>query len=148
MNRERAVVALCELGPPAVPLLIGAIGDQDFNVRTLSIFCLGRLGPTAKDAVPVLVKTLDDRDWIVRRYAAAALGMLEATAADSAPALARVAVEDSEAGVRQTAKFALGRLGSEARETARPVLQQASVAATDEAVRTRATELLREMDKR
>lgn len=148
MIRERAVVALCEFGAPSVPLLVGAIGDQDFNVQTLAIFCLGRMGPTAKDAVPALVKTLEDRDWIVRRYAAAALGTLEATAADSAPALARTAVEDPEAGVRQTAKFALGRLGPEARDAAKATLQQTSVAGSDEVVRTRALELLHEMDKR
>jgi len=148
MIRERAVVALCELGEPAVPLLVGAIDDHDFNVRTLAIFCLGRLGPKSKDAVPALVKALEDRDWIVRRYAAAALGTLEATAAASAPALARTAVEDPEAGVRQTAKFALARLGAEARDTARPILQQASVGGADDAVRTRALELLREMDQR
>jgi HEAT repeat protein len=94
------------------------------------------------------MKTLEDRDWIVRRYAAAALGSLDTTGADTAAALARTAVEDPETGVRQTAKFALGRLGAEAREAARSVLQQASVAATDEAVRTRAIELLREMDRR
>jgi HEAT repeat protein len=148
MVRERAVVAVCEFGAPAVPLLIEAIGDQDFNVRTLAIFCLGRMGPTAKDAVPALVKTLEDRDWIVRRYAAAALGTLEATAADSAPALARTAVEDSEDGVRQTAKFALGRLGPEAWEAAKASLQEASVAGPEDTVRIRALELLREMDKR
>jgi HEAT repeat protein len=146
--RERAVVALCEIGEPAVPLLVGAIGDQDFNVRTLAVFCLGRLGPKAKDAIPELVRTLEDRDWIVRKYAAGALGMLEATAADAAPALARAAVEDSNAEVRQTATFALGRLGPAARENVRPVLQQLSTAGADEAVRARAAELLRDMERR
>jgi HEAT repeat protein len=148
MIRERAVVALCELGEPAVPPLIGAIGDRDFNVRTLAIFCLGRMGPKAKDAVPALVRALEESDWIVRRYAAAALGMLETTALESSPALARASVEDSSPEVRQTAKFALGRLGAEARERARPVLQQASVAGSDEAVKARAVELLRGMENR
>jgi HEAT repeat protein len=148
MVRERAVVALCEFGEPAVPLLVGAIADQDFNVRTLAVFCLGRLGSKAKDAVPALVKTLEDRDWIVRRYAAGALGMLEVTAADAAPALARAAVEDSNSEVRQAATFALGRLGPATRETTRSTLQQLGTAATDEAVRTRATELLRDMERR
>jgi HEAT repeat protein len=146
--RERAVVALCEVGEPAVPLLVGAIADQDFNVRTLAVFCLGRLGPKAKDAIPALVATLEDRDWIVRKYAAGALGMLETTARDAAPALARAAVEDSNSEVRQTATFALGRLGPAARETARPVLQQLSTAGADEAVRARAAQLLRDMEQR
>ncbi len=146
--RERAVVAICELGEPAVPLLVGAIADQDFNVRTLAIFCLGRLGPKAKAAVPTLVKTLEDRDWIVRRYAAGALGLLEGTAGDAAPALVRTAVHDASAEVRQTAVFALGRLGPAARETARPILEQLSTAGTDEAVRARAGALLRDMEKR
>jgi HEAT repeat protein len=148
MVRERAVVAFCELGEPAVPLLVGAIADQDFNVRTLAIFCLGRLGAKAKGAVPALVRTLEDRDWIVRKYAAGALGLLEATAVDAAPALARTAVEDSHLEVRQTATFALGRLGPAARQSARPILQQLSSAGTDEAVRTRAADLLRDMETR
>jgi HEAT repeat protein len=147
MIRERSVVALCEFGEPAVPLLVGAIADQDFNVRTLAVFCLGRLGPKAKDAIPALVRTLEDRDWIVRKYAAGALGMLEATAADAAPVLARTAVEDSNSEVRQTATFALGRLGPAARENIRSVLQQLSTAGADEAVRARAAELLRDMER-
>ncbi len=146
--RERAVVALSEFGEPAVPLLIGAIADHDFNVRTLSIFSLGRMGPMAKEAVPTLVKTLDDRDWIVRRYAAGALGLLGTAAVEAAPALARSAVEDPSSEVRQTSAIALGRLGDAARETAGPVLQQLSVAGADEAVRARAAQLLRGMEKR
>ena len=148
MVRERAVVALCDVGEPTVPDLVGAIADQDFNVRTLAIFCLGRLGPKAKEAVPVLIKTLDDRDPIVRKYAAGALGLLEATAADAAPALARAAVEDSNSEVRQTATSALRRLGPAAREATRPILQQLSSAAAEETVRNRAAELLRDMESR
>ena len=74
--------------------------------------------------------------------------MLEVTAADAAPALVRTAVGDSSAEVRQTATFALGRLGPAARENTRPVLQQLSTAGADEAVRARAAELLREMERR
>ena len=62
--------------------------------------------------------------------------------------LAKAAVEDVTPEVRQTAKFALGRLGPDAREATRPVLQQISTAGADEAVRTRAVELLRDMEKR
>ena len=142
------MVAICELGEPAVPLLIGAIADHDFNVRTLAIFCLGRLGPKAKEAVPTLIRTLEDRDWIVRRYAAGALGLLETTAGDAAPALARTAVQDASAEVRQTATVALGRLGPVARDAVRPILEQLSTAGTDEAVRARAGTLLRDMEKR
>jgi HEAT repeat protein len=148
MLRERAVVALCQVADPPVGLLIDAIADQDFNVRTMAVFCLGRLGPKGREAVPALVSTLQDRDWIVRRYAAGSLGILEAVAADAAPALARTAVEDSNAEVRQTATFALGRLGRAARETTRPVLQQISEAGPDEATRARATELLRSLEGR
>lgn len=148
MVRERAVVALYEFGEPAVPLLIDAIGDQDFNTRTMAIFCLGRLGPRAKDAVPALINTLQDRHWIVRKYAAGALGLFEGEAKAAVPALARAAVEDSNAEVRQTATYALARLGPPAREAATPVLQQLSTGTTDDAVRMRAGELLRDMEKR
>jgi HEAT repeat protein len=148
MVRERAVVALAEMGEPGVPYLVGAIGDADFNVRTLAIFSLGRLGPKAREAVPALVRTLEDRDWLVRRYAAGALGLLEATAAEAAPALARTAVQDANAQVRQTATLALGRLGPAAREAVKPVLQQLSTAGSDEAARARAADLLRDMEKR
>lgn len=148
MVRERAVVAICELGEPAVPLLVGAIADWDFNVRTPAIFCLGRLGAKAKEAVPVLVKTLEDRNWIVRRYAAGALGLLATTAGDAAPALARTAVEDSSAEVRQTAALALARLDPAARESAKTVLRQLGSSAASEAERNRAMEMLRDMEKR
>jgi HEAT repeat protein len=148
MVREQAVAALCRFEEPAVPLLVGAIADRDFNVRTLAIYCLGRLGPKARDAVPALIAALEDRDWIVRRHAAGALGLLEATAEAAAPALARTAVRDANAEVRKSAGFALGRLGPAAREAARPILQELSAAETDEAARTRALEVLRAMERR
>ena len=148
MVRERAVVALYEFGEPAVPLLVKAIDDQDFNVRTMAIFCLGRLGPKAKDAVPALARALEDRQWLVRKYAAGALGVLVATASDAAPALARSAVEDPQLEVRQTATFALWRLGPESREAIRTALQQLSAGAADEAAKARAVELLRDLDVR
>jgi HEAT repeat protein len=148
MVRVRAVAALCQFGEPAVPLLVGAIADYDFNVRTAAIFCLGRMGPAGEGAVSALIKTLEDRDWIVRRSAAAALGLLGPTAAQAAPAVARTAVQDSSPEVRQTARSALGRLGPDVRETTRPTLEQLSRAGVDEAVRARAAELLNDLDKR
>ena len=148
MVRERAVVILCEVEKPPVPLLVGAMADQDFNVRTMAIFCLGRLGPQARDAVPALVKALEDPDWIVRRYAAGSLGFLESTAREAAAPLARTAVQDPRDQVRVTAAFAMSRLGPEARETSRTVLTELSTTAQDEAVRTRAAELLRDLERR
>ena len=114
----------------------------------MAIFCLGRLGPQARDAVPALVKALEDPDWIVRRYAAGSLGFLESTAREAAAPLALTAARDPREQVRVTAAFAMSRLGPEARETSRTVLTELSTTAQDEAVRTRAAGLLRDLERR
>jgi hypothetical protein len=62
------------LGAPAVPALIQALGDSDWDVRRAAAEALGKLGDP--QAVPALIQALGDSDWDVRRAAAEALGEL------------------------------------------------------------------------
>ncbi len=56
-----ALEALESLGPPAVPVLIDALGHE--NVRPLAASILGRMGPAAKEATPALAEIVDkDKD--------------------------------------------------------------------------------------
>jgi HEAT repeat protein len=60
------------LGAPAVPALIQALGDSDWDVRRAAAEALGKLGDP--QAVPALIQALGDSDRDVRRAAAEALG--------------------------------------------------------------------------
>src|SRR3989304_7489919 len=70
--RQQAVRALGRFGPPALPLLIEALGDRDPNVQAAAVGTLGAIGPAA---VPSLVKALEEaQDRRVQRLVAQALG--------------------------------------------------------------------------
>jgi HEAT repeat protein len=148
MIRERAIDALFHFGEPAVPLLTEAVADPDFNVRTLAMFSLGRLGPKAKAALPVLVQTFADRDQTVRLYAVGALRLMGVSAAEAAPDVVRMAVADPSPEVRRMAVDALRNMGASVKEATDRLLQQFATTDTDEAVRNRATELLRDSEAR
>jgi len=142
MTREHAVDALSRFGEQAVPVLTEAISDPDFNVRTLAMFSLGRMGAQAKSALPKIVATLADRDQTIRLYAAGALRMLGPAAAETAPDVVRAAVADPSAEVREMAAGALQSMGSSAKEVSERLLQQIAATDPDEAVKSRATEVL------
>ena len=74
--RGRAIQALGEIGPAAVPILIKLLEDEDSDVRSTAAYALGKMGPAAKDAVPALITALTDEDENVRGYAARALGYI------------------------------------------------------------------------
>ena len=94
------------LGAPAVPALIQALGDSDWDVRRAAEGALGKLGDP--QAVPALIQALGDSGWEVRRAAAEALGKLGDPQA--VPALIQ-ALGDSDRDVRREAAEALGKLG-------------------------------------
>jgi HEAT repeat protein len=144
-TRERAVDALSRFGEPAVPILTAAISDPDFNVRTLAMFSLGRMGAQAKSALPKLVETLGDRDQTIRLYAAGAMRLMGPAAAEAAPDVVRVAVADSSSEVRLMAAGALQSMGAGVKEVSDRLLRQLAATDPDEAVRSRATELLKQM---
>jgi HEAT repeat protein len=77
--RESATVGLVELGPrarPAVPKLIGSLGDEDRNVRFAAVRALGTIGadPAKRgEVMAALNKVLDDSDPELRLVAGEAL---------------------------------------------------------------------------
>jgi len=75
--RRRAASTLGKVGPAAVPALVQALKDANAEVRGLSAFMLGEIGPAAKDAVPALTEALEDADWAVRFNAQEALRKIE-----------------------------------------------------------------------
>ena len=62
-----------------VPALIGALKDDDGDVRRSAAIGLGCFGEQAKDAVPGLQAVLHDRDARVRESAGVALSRIDPT---------------------------------------------------------------------
>ena len=102
----------------AIPGLLKALEDSDWNVRWSAADALGKLGLEA--AIPGLLQALQvladsdwdtDAAWEVRERAAEALENLGSEAA--VPGLLK-ALEHSDSDVRRRAAEALGNLGSEA----------------------------------
>src|SRR5262249_17257568 len=86
--RHYAADALGEIGPAAkaaVPALISALKDQDWEVRRATANALGKIGPAPKDAVPGLMVALKDPESVVRSSAAAALKEIALGAVESPP---------------------------------------------------------------
>jgi HEAT repeat protein len=69
--KDDAILALVELGEPAVPLLIAALRDKDEQVRKCAVLALGRI--KHDQAIAPLIEMLEDKDWFTRLTAAAAL---------------------------------------------------------------------------
>src|SRR5262245_56751688 len=93
--RQEAVQALRRLGPTAVPELIGALKDEEWQARTGAAVALGLIGPEAKAAVPALIEALLEEDKYLRGQAATALGRLGPEARAAVPALTE-ALQDEE----------------------------------------------------
>jgi hypothetical protein len=104
--KRRLVEAFGAAGAPAVPALIQALGDSDWDVRRAAAEALGDLGDP--QAIPALIKALGDSDWVVRRASAEALGKLGDPQA--IPALIK-ALGDSDWVVRRASAEALGAIG-------------------------------------
>lgn len=115
--RERAALALKQLGPDAVPAmdaLIKALGDRKEAVRRYAACALGSIGPAAQPALPALLTAMKDPSSGVREEAADALPRM----APESPAVVAAlieALEDSDATVQAHAVMSLGKLGAGAR---------------------------------
>jgi HEAT repeat protein len=102
--------ALGEIGDQAaVPGLLRALGDAEWEVRWAAAKALGWIGDAV--AVPGLLAALRDANAYVRQAAAKALGQIGDAAA--VPGLL-AALRDADAGVRQAAAAALGEIGAPA----------------------------------
>ena len=89
-----------------VQSLIGALQDEDSNVRSNATLALGEMG---KDAVPALSQALQDQDAKVRKGVAIALGKI---GKDAVPALIQALQNDYNVSVRRRAAWALGKIGT------------------------------------
>jgi HEAT repeat protein len=108
-----AVEALGKIGPVAVPVLVGALGNANEEVRRVAAWALGRIGPAAAEAVPALVGAFKKAAASsVRPVAAAALGKIGPAAV---PALVG-ALGDADKEVRRVAAATLGEIGPAAAE--------------------------------
>lgn len=106
--RQVAVRSLGVLGgSDAVHRLVPLLDDPSADVRRMSAIVLGRLGDAT--AADPLIKALGDGNALVRREAALGLGYLRAP--QSVAGLTRIATSDPDNGVRDAARFALGRIG-------------------------------------
>jgi len=70
-TRERARLSLVEIGDPAVPALVDALGDRRQVVRWEAAKALGQIADPA--AAPALVGALEDREFSIRWLAAEGL---------------------------------------------------------------------------
>jgi HEAT repeat protein len=113
--REVSSLALFDVGPPAVPRLLGLTRDQEPSMRADAVELVGFLG-SAGDA-EYLLGHLKDPAAAVRAAAADALGRLGA--AHARDELVR-ALDDRVPGVRSAAARALGQIGG--RQAARALL--------------------------
>ncbi len=111
--RWRAAVALEKTGPAAVPLLIGALTDDNVYIRQGAALVLGDLGRRTDEVTAGLLKALSDPDAKVREHAAEALGKLGARDGGAIQALV-AALADHDPFVVGKAAAALGKIGREA----------------------------------
>jgi HEAT repeat protein len=115
LPHEAVRAAVVELGTPAVPPLIQALGDGDIDVRRAACRALGEIG---RPAVLPLIQALGDRDIYVRAAACWALGAIGDRQA--VPPLIQ-ALGDGDIDVRWAACWALGEIGD--RQAVPPLIQ-------------------------
>ena len=80
-KRRGANLALRMIGPearPAIPMLLGILGDSDSTARATSAACIGKLGPVARKAIPALFRAMNDRNPAVAEAATKALKQVRA----------------------------------------------------------------------
>ncbi len=121
-TREKAFNKLRSLGMDiAVPILIQALKDKDWQVQVIAAYTLGRFGSDAQSAIPVLSKAIKAENADIRFVAARALGEIGSEAV--VPALIE-ALQDKDENVRVSAAEALKKIVLAA-ETAVPALTKA-----------------------
>jgi HEAT repeat protein len=116
-KRERAAHALGTLPPGPhdgeVALALAArLADPEVEVRWAADGALARLGPRAEPAIPALIAVLQHRQH--KEWASTVLANIGTPAV---PALRR-ALGHGQAHVRRSVAFALGAMGTDAREAA------------------------------
>ena len=104
-----ALNCLMKMGPPAVPLLVTALGDADAYVRSRALFILETIGTGEKEVVPAATRLLGDPEVRVRVAAAKTLQRFHNSAAEAIPALIGT-LADQDVFVRSAAAETLGTI--------------------------------------
>jgi HEAT repeat protein len=120
--RQQAAERLSAIGPPALPILVDALGDPRGEVRQLACSVVLKAKPEPSTAIQALVQAAADPEARVRDVAVRELGSaylqfgLEASAEGMATSVAtlRKALGDPEPTVRQAAADTLAVFGREA----------------------------------
>lgn len=120
--RQTAADRLAKIGPPAVPILLEALKDNNPEVRMLACSALIQAQPEPAAGIRAVVKLLKDDDPKVRRAAAWELGLansafgLEEEADETKETVdaLRSVLGDKDLEVRITAVEALASLGRKA----------------------------------
>jgi hypothetical protein len=75
--QSNAAHALGGIGKPAVPFLIGALGNKDRKTRSLAVVALGEVGPDAREAIHALNKVAAEDCPYVQFWAKRAIKQIE-----------------------------------------------------------------------
>lgn len=110
VEMRKVSLALAKIGPPAINVLVQALGHRDAVVRQRAVSALTIMGRPAIGALAELVRTLKDPDPRIRQGAAIALARIGSARPSSAGLI--LALKDSEPPVRATAATALGMIGA------------------------------------
>ena len=94
-NLETTCNALVKIGPEAVPGLIDALDDTNFNIRVGAVTALGKFAADAADALPELKKMVNgdiSRSFILREATLDAIENIESALQDIKTMVEQIAV--------------------------------------------------------
>jgi hypothetical protein len=138
---EAAVLALENIGKPAVEPLIAALRDEQADIRAFSALTLGRIGDVR--AIEPLIAALDDQEATVRQRAAEALGSF--TDPNVIDALS-IALDDENEQVRRSALLSLGNIRDP--RAAEIIIRAIDKSTAEELEKTTEQDLGQDQDKR
>jgi HEAT repeat protein len=107
--REKAALAMMDMGPPALPSLIEIAQNKDPLIRRKAIYVITVIGQPSDAAVNALIRALDDEDETVRFWACVSLGRVKDQRMRLAPLLTARQTDSSEK-VRCAARNAFQQL--------------------------------------
>jgi HEAT repeat protein len=113
LTRYLAVEVLGRLGEdarPAIPALVGVLGDWESCAGLAASRVLASLGPAS---VSYLVEALKHNDMVVRQLAAAALGRMGSRGSSALPALKRALQVEKNDAVRTRLTWAVGKISGQ-----------------------------------
>lgn len=137
--RQRAVVALGTMGPPAIPALLHLVLTDPHPPSPAARQAAHALAGMRFAAAPPLLQALEDPDRVVRRRASYVLALFPEVDADIVSALGRV-LADPDRPVRVNASLRLRHAGAAARPAASGLI--AALHDSDDVVRTHASRAL------